>query len=85
MGYVAWDPSASDVARTYLVISSAFAFIMLISASVGVWFAGTYNGRPTSYRRNCSLADVLWKWLSFRSDTDDRSNGSLMISEGKEK
>jgi len=67
MGYVLWDPSTSDVARTYLVISSAFAFIMLISASVGVWFAeAPAMAALLAIGATGSLADVLWKWLSFR-------------------
>lgn len=67
MGYVSWDPSTSDVARTYLVISSAFAFIMLISASVGIWFAGApAMAALLAIGATGSLADVLWKWLAFR-------------------
>lgn len=67
MSYVAWDPSTSDVARTYHVISNAFAFIGLISASIGVWFTeAPAMAALLAIGATGSLADVLWKWLSFR-------------------
>lgn len=67
MGYMAWDPSTSEVARTYHVISNAFAFIGLISASIGVWFAGApAMAALLAIGATSGLADVLWKWLWFR-------------------
>ncbi|MGC5778832.1 hypothetical protein [Methylobacterium sp. NFXW15] len=67
MGYVAWDPSTPGVVRTYLVISSAFAFIMMISASVGAWFAeAPAMAALLAIGAIGSLSNVLWKLLSFR-------------------
>lgn len=40
LGYVAWDPTTSDVARTYLIVSSSFAFIGMIHLRLGFGWQG---------------------------------------------
>ncbi|GEN01813.1 hypothetical protein MRA01_63520 [Methylobacterium radiotolerans] len=67
LGYVAWDPTTTDVARTYLIVSSAFAFIGMISSALGLWLAGaSVMAALLMMGSTVGFADVLWKWLSFK-------------------